>query len=117
VKNNFFKCIFILPHYYFFLDSLFQTQICVCEMHSLEAKQSGGKLLQHSDLRKGVFLGEISSNRLNSKKDCKEKKKEEHSCKIGTWNIRTLNRGGKLGNLKKEIQNDQMCVVDVSEVR
>jgi len=44
-----------------------------------------------------VFLGEISSSRSHySKKDYKGKKNEQHSYKIGTWNVRTLNRGGKL---------------------
>jgi hypothetical protein len=36
-----------------------------------------------------VFLGEISSIRSYSKKDYKEKKKEQHSYKTGTWNVRT----------------------------
>ena len=52
-------------------------------------------------LGSGVFLGEIASIRHYSKKDYNEKKKEQHSYKIGTWNVRTLNRGGKLENLKK----------------
>ena len=56
----------------------------MCEMLPLETKQSGGKLLPHSGLWGGVFLGEISSSRHYSKKDYKEKKKEHHSCKIGT---------------------------------
>ena len=33
------------------------------EMLPLETKQSGGKLLPHSDLRGGVFLGEVSRSR------------------------------------------------------
>ena len=86
-------------------------------MLPLETKLSAGKLLPHSDLREGVFLGEISSNRRYSKKDYKEKKKEQHSYKIGTWIIRTLNRGGKLENLKKEMQKDEVSFLDVSEVR
>jgi hypothetical protein len=40
-----------------FLDSLFQKQKQMRDA-SLETKQSGGKLLPHSDLRGGVFLGE-----------------------------------------------------------
>jgi hypothetical protein len=73
-----------------------------CEMLPLETKQSGDKLLPHSDLRVGGFLGEISSSRRYSKKDYREKKKEQHSYKIGTWNVRTLNRGDKLENFKNE---------------
>jgi len=98
-----------------FLDSLFpkaeihththkdthtHTHVYICEMLPLETKQSGDKLRPHSDIRGGVFLGEMSSSKNYSKN---EKKKEQHSYKIGTWNIRTLNRGGKLENLKLEI--------------
>jgi hypothetical protein len=53
-------------------------------MLPLETKQSGGKLLPHLVLWGGVFLGEISSSRRYSKKDYKEKKKEQHSYKIGS---------------------------------
>jgi hypothetical protein len=48
-----------------------------------------------------VFVGEIASSKHYSKK---EKEEEQHSYKIGMWNVRTLNRGGKLENLKKEMQ-------------
>ena len=82
----------------------------------METKQSGGKLLPHLDLRRGVFLGEISSSRRYSKEDFKEKKKDQHSYKIGTWNVRTLNRRGKLENLKKEMQKNEVSVLGVSEV-
>ena len=64
-----------------------------------------------------MFLGEISCSRSYSKKDYTEKKKENHSYKIGTWNVRTLNRGGKLENLKKEMQKNEVSVLGVSEVR
>jgi len=71
-------------------------------MLPLETKQSEGKLLPYSDLRVGVFLGEISSSGSHFyRKDYKGKKNEEHSYKIETWNVKTLNRGGKLENLKK----------------
>jgi len=43
-------------------------------MLPLETKQSGGKLLTHSDLRGGVFLEEVSHSR----------KRDIFS---GTWNI------------------------------
>jgi hypothetical protein len=42
--------------------------------------------------------------------------KEHHSYKIGTWNVRTLNQGGKLENLKKEMQKNAVSVLGVSEV-
>ena len=44
-----------------------------------------------------MFLEEISGSRSHFyRKDYKGKKNEEHSYKIGTWNVRTLNRGSKL---------------------
>jgi len=64
-----------------------------------------------------VFLGEISCSRSYSKKDYTEKKKENHSYKIGTWNVRTLNRGGKLENLEQEMQKNEVSVLGVSELR
>jgi hypothetical protein len=35
----------------------------ICEMLPLETKQSGGKLLPHSDLRGGMFLEEASRSK------------------------------------------------------
>jgi len=105
-----------LPHYYFSWIVSFQKQRYINEMLPLETKQSGGKLLPHSDLQGEVFLGEISSSRRHIKKQYKEKKKEQHSYKIGTWNVRTLNRRGKLENLKKEMQKNEVSVLGVSEV-
>jgi len=42
---------------------------------------------------------------------------ENHNYKIGTWNVKTLNQGGKLENLKKEMQKNEVSVLGVSEVR
>ena len=42
-------------------------------MLPLETKESGGKLLPHSDLRGGVFLGETS-------------RRIRREMKLGTWN-------------------------------
>ena len=47
---------------------------------------------------------------------CKEQK-EHHSYKIGTWNVRTLKQGGKLENLKTEMQKNKVFVLGVREVR
>jgi hypothetical protein len=49
--------------------------------------------------------------------DYKGKKNEQQSYKIGTWNVRTLNRGGKLEHLKKEMQKNVVSILGVSEVR
>ena len=56
------------------------------------------------------------SCRRYDKKKCKEQK-EHNSYKIGTWNVRTLNQGGKLENLKTEMQKNEVSVLGVSEVR
>ena len=48
-------------------------------MIPLDTKQSGGKLLPHSDLRGGVFLGESSRN-------------IQRGMKLGTWNVREVGR-------------------------
>jgi hypothetical protein len=84
-------------------------------MLPLETKLSGGKQLPKSDLQGGVFLEEMSCRRYDKKK-CKEQK-EHYSYKIGMWNIRTLNQGGKLENLKTEMQKNEVSVLGVSEVR
>ena len=90
--------------------------IFVCrEMLPLERKLSGGKLLPQSVLRGGMFQGEMSC-RLYDKKKCREQK-EHHSYKIGTWNVRNLNQGRKLENLKTEMQKNEVSVLGVSEVR
>ena len=88
-----------LAHYHFSWIVSFQKQrYHICEMLSLETKLSEGKLLLQSDLRGGgVFLEGMSCRRYD--KECKEQK-EHHSYKIGIWNVRTLNQGGKLENLK-----------------
>jgi hypothetical protein len=46
-----------------------------------------------------------------------KKQKENHSFTIGTWNLRTLNHGGKLENLKKEMQKNSVSMLGVSEMR
>jgi hypothetical protein len=86
-------------------------------MLPLETKQSGGKLFHHSDLQEGVFLGKISSSRSTARRITKERRRHPHSYKSGTWNVRTLNRGGKLVILRKEMQKNEVSVPGVSEVR
>ena len=53
------------------------------EMFPLETKQSGGKLLPHSDLRRVVFLEEVSRS-------------SKREILLGTWNVRSLYRAGSL---------------------
>jgi hypothetical protein len=42
--------------------------------------------------------------------------KDPHQYRIGTWNVRTLNQGGKLENLK-EMEKNGVSVMGVTEVR
>ena len=62
-------------------------EILISEMLPLETKQSGGKILPHSDLRGsgvgGVFLEEASRTR-----------QRKRDILLGTWNIRSLYRSG-----------------------
>jgi hypothetical protein len=85
-------------------------------MLPLETKQSGGKLLPHSDLRGGVFLGEISSS-TTARRITKERRMNSTATRLEMWKVRTLNRGGKLENLKKEMQKKEVTILGVSEVR
>ena len=61
-----------------------------------------------------MFVEEMSCRHYNTK-ECKEQK-EHHNYKIGTWNIRTLKQGGKLENLKTEVQKNKVSVLGVSDV-
>jgi hypothetical protein len=65
------------------------------------------------DLRARVFLEETSCYRCYSNKIYK---KEYHSIKLRTWNVWTLNQGGKPENLKKEMQKKAVSVLSVIEV-
>jgi hypothetical protein len=104
-----------LPHYYFswIVSSRNRDK---CSFLPLQTKQSRGKLLHHSDLPGGVFLEETPRGRSYSE-DYKQKQKEHHSLKIGTWNIRTLNQGGKLENLKTEMLKNTASLLGISEVQ
>ena len=51
-----------------------------------------------------------------NKIECKDQKKH-HSYKIGTCKLRTMKVGGKLENLKTEMQKNKVSVLGVSEVR
>ena len=57
-------------------------------MLPLETKQSGSKLLPHSDIRGGVFPGEVSRSR-------------KRDIFLGTWNVKSLYR---IGSLKMDLQ-------------
>jgi hypothetical protein len=73
-------------------------------MIPLETKQSGGKLLHHSDRQGGMCLWEA----LHS---------IQREMKIGTWNIRILYRAGSLKAAARELARYKLDVVGVQEVR
>ena len=73
-------------------------------MIPLETKQSGGKLLPHSDLPGGVFLGESSRN-------------IQRGMKLRTWNVRSLYRAGSFKAAARKLGRYKLDVVGVQEVR
>ena len=73
-------------------------------MIPLETKQTGGKLLHHSDLCGGVFLGESLCN-------------IQRGMKLGMWNVRSLYRAGSLKAAARELGRYKLDVVGVQEVR
>src|SRR5215469_18913870 len=73
-------------------------------MLPLETKQSGGKILPHSELRGGVFLDEASRSR----------KRETF---LGTWNVRSLYRAGSLTAAARKLARYKLDLVGVQEVR
>ena len=75
-------------------------------MLPLETKQSGGKLLPHSDLGEGVFLEEVSRSR-----------KRNRDILLGTWNVRSLYTAGSLMAAARELARYKLDLVGVQEVR
>ena len=75
-------------------------------MLPLGTKQSGGKLLPHSDLRGGVFLDEAPRSR-----------QRKRDIVLGTWNVRSLYRAGSLAAVTRELARYKLDLVGVQEVR
>ena len=74
-------------------------------MLPLETKQSGGKLLHHSDLRGGgLFLEEVSHGR-------------KRDIFLGTWNVRSLYRAGSFTAAARELARYKLDLVGLQEVR
>ena len=71
---------------------------------SLVKFNSGGKIVPRSDLRVGTTREEIIA-------------KKHHILRVGAWNVRSLNRSGRLENLKREMGRLKLDVVGISEVR
>ena len=74
-------------------------------MASSRVKQSGSKIVPHSDFRAGTTLEDVI-----------EKKKCGIS-RIGAWNVRNMKQIGKLENLKVEMNRLDLDLVGISEVR
>ena len=74
-------------------------------MLPLETKQSGGKLLPHSDLRGGVFLEEAPRGR-----------QRKRDIVLGTWKVRSLYRAGSLTAVTRELARYKLDLVGVQEV-
>jgi len=73
-------------------------------MLPLETKQSGGKLLPHSDLREGVFLEEVSHSR-------------KRDILLGTWNVSSMYRASSLTAGARELARYTLDLVRVQEIR
>ena len=73
-------------------------------MIPLDTKQSEGKLLHHSDLRGGVFLGETSRN-------------IQRGMKLGTWNVRSVYLAGSLKAAARELGRYKLDVMGMQDVR
>ena len=74
-------------------------------MLPLEIKQSGGKLLPHSDLRGGGLFLEETSHSI------------QREMKIGTWNVRSLYSAGSLKAAARELVRYKLAVVGEQDVR
>ena len=73
-------------------------------MLPLETKQSGGKLLPHSDFRGGVFLEEVSRSR-------------KRDILLGTWNVRSLYMAGSLTAAARKLAKYKLDLVGVQKLR
>jgi hypothetical protein len=75
-------------------------------MLPLETKHSGGKLIPHSDFRRGVFLEEVLRS-----------PKRNRDILLGTWHVRNLYRAGSLMAAARELARNKLGFVGVQEVR
>jgi nitrogen regulatory protein PII len=96
-----------IPHYHISWIVSFQKRIYyTCDMLPLETKLSGGKLPPD---RVSRGWGSVSGGNMQALRRAE-----------GTYSyktVRTLNQGGKLKNLKTEMQKNDLPVLRVSEVR
>uniref|UniRef100_A0A8D8XS53 Craniofacial development protein 2 n=1 Tax=Cacopsylla melanoneura TaxID=428564 RepID=A0A8D8XS53_9HEMI len=85
----------------------------------VSANSSGSS--PHSDIRVDTFMGLPCNKRRVESTETeigrKKKKRKTQTLKIGTWNVRTMNREEKLENLKREMDKQKINVMGLSEVR
>uniref|UniRef100_A0A8D8R6E3 Craniofacial development protein 2 n=1 Tax=Cacopsylla melanoneura TaxID=428564 RepID=A0A8D8R6E3_9HEMI len=85
----------------------------------VSANSSGSS--PHSDIRVDTFMGLPCNKRRVESTETeigrKKKKRKTQTLKIGTWNVRTMNREENLENLKREMDKQKINVMGLSEVR
>ena len=97
-------------------------------MLPLETKQSGGKLLPHSDLWGGVFPEEVSRSRKSNSptrisgggvfpEEVSRSRKRNKDILLGTWNVRSLYRAVALMAAARELARYKLDLVSVQEAR
>ena len=96
-----------LPHYFSWIVS-FQKQRHICEMLSLETKQSEGELLHYSDLPGG---GSFSRGNIQQQALQQEglQRKEEGTAQLQDWNAEceTLELRRQIGKFEKGNAEEQ----------
>ncbi|KAI5738445.1 hypothetical protein M8J77_007179 [Diaphorina citri] len=72
----------------------------------------------HSDLRVDTSEGIPCDRRaVEFAGVIRREKKEVQTMKVGTWNVRTMNREEKLENLRREMEKHNIDIMGISEVR
>uniref|UniRef100_A0A8D8SEP2 Craniofacial development protein 2 n=1 Tax=Cacopsylla melanoneura TaxID=428564 RepID=A0A8D8SEP2_9HEMI len=79
-------------------------------------KYSGGKICPRSDLRVDTFGGEPCEVGVTGVRNNKARQKIP-SMKIATWNVKTMNKEGKLENLAREMKKNNIDLMGLGEVR
>lgn len=75
-----------------------------------------GAICPQSDLRVDTFAV-LPCELISGDGRKKKKKKEVQTLKIGTWNVRTMNKEGKRENLEREMKKQNIDILGLSEVR
>ena len=68
------------------------------------------------DISSSSFSASAAASKDEEKK-AKKMEKKKSGINIGTWNVRTMMRAGKLENIKREMQKWRIDILGLSEVR